>query len=201
MTPTRRDLRRLGLPLALTVMLIAIGGLLGWNSYRAAVLAERDRDAALAARNQVEQRVRRAVGEGQEIRSRLQTVDAWRAAGILGKERRLDWLEMLRDIQRDLRLPGMKYEFGPQTRLDSGSTGNPAWAFSPQKIQFRLLHEEDLLNALARIQQDARALVIVRQCTLSPLASRNAGAGATALLGAECELQWLTIPGIDAERR
>ena len=198
---SRRDLRRLGLPLAFMLMLMTTAAFLAWATYKDVDLARLERNAALTARNQVEQRLRQSIGEGKEIRSRIQTLESLQAAGIVGTEHRLDWMEMLHDIQLDLRIPGMKYEFGPQAPLAGGAPGQKHWVGSPQKIQFRLLHEEDLLNALDRIQRQARALVVVRRCSLSPLASRNDGGGTTALLGAECELQWLTIPDREAGKR
>ena len=50
-------------------------------------------------------------------------------------------MELLRDTQRALRLPGMKYEFGVQTALDGGKVAVDGWYASPLRIQFRLLHE------------------------------------------------------------
>ena len=61
------------------------------------------------------------------------------------------------------------------------------------RLQLRLLHEEDLLNVLARIQKNAKALVIVRSCKLAPLSRQADGREAMAQLGAECEMQWLTV--------
>jgi hypothetical protein len=113
-------------------------------------------------------------------------------SGITGEERRLDWMEMLRDTQRELRLPGMNYEFGAQTSLDKGDDTTYVWFSSPLRLQLRLLHEEDLLNFLARVQKNAKALVIVRSCKLSPLPRQTDGREAMAQLGAECEMQWLT---------
>jgi hypothetical protein len=125
--------------------------------------------------------------ERSQILQRLQN------AGVAGEEKRLDWMEMLRDIQRDLRLPGMKYEFGARTSLDGNDTANIGWYSSPQKIQFRLLHEEDLLNSLGRIEKSAKSLVIVRACKLAPLPEQGEARATLALLGAECEMQWLTV--------
>lgn len=193
MTLTRRDLRKLALPLAAMLALLLVAGLLAWSTQSDADKAAQERNAANAARNQIEQRLHQARNEEQEIKERARLLQRLQSAGIAGEERRLDWIELLRDTQRQLRLPGMKYEFGVQTAVDGGKVAADGWYASPLRIQFRLLHEGDLLNFLARIQKDASALVIVRACKLAPLPGQPDVRAAPAQLGAECEMQWLTV--------
>lgn len=193
MTLTRNDLRKLTLPLLAMVALLLVAALLAWGTQSDASQAEQERNSASAARNQIEQRLRQARNEEQEIKERAHLLQRLQGAGIAGEERRLDWMELLRDTQRALRLPGMKYEFGVQTALDGGKVAVDGWYASPLRIQFRLLHEGDLLNFLARIQKDASALVIVRGCKLGPLPGQPDARVAMAQLAAECEMQWLTV--------
>ena len=192
MTLTQRDLRKLGLPLLASIVMFIIGALLAWGSQLDASKAEQERNTATNAAKQIEQRLRQVRTEEQEIRERTQLLQQLQNSGFTGEEKRLDWMEMLRYIQRDLRIPGMNYEFGAQTSLDKGDDTTYAWFSSPMRLQLRLLHEEDLLNFLARVQKDAKALVIVRSCKLSPLPQQADARGSMAQLGAECEMQWLT---------
>ena len=117
----RSDLPKLGLPLFAAIAMCVVAGLLVWGSQLDANKAERERNAATAAKNQIEQRFLQVRTEEQEIRERTLRLKQLQDSGIFGDEKRLDWMEMLRDTQRELRLPGMNYEFGPQTRLDSGN--------------------------------------------------------------------------------
>jgi hypothetical protein len=190
---TGRDLQKLWLPLLAMLSMIIVAVLLAWASQRDAEKAGQERSAALSARNQIEQRLRQVRTEEQEIRERTRLLQQLKDAGISGDERRLDWMEMLRDTQRELRIPGMTYEFGAQTSLDNGNDAAYAWFSSPLRLQLRLLHEEDLTNFLARVQKNAKALVIVRSCKLSPLPRQADGRATMAQLGAECEMQWLTV--------
>lgn len=190
---TSRDLQKLGLPLFAALVMTVVAGLLVWGSQIEARKAEHERNAATTAKNQIEQRLRQVRTEEQEIRERTQLLKQLQSSGITGEEKRLDWMEMLRDTQRELRLPGMNYEFGAQTSLDNGNDATYAWFTSPMRLQLRLLHEEDLLNFLARVQKNAKALVIVRSCKLAPLPRQVDGREALAQLGAECEMQWLTV--------
>ena len=193
MTLTRNDLRKLALPLAAMLALLTVAGLLAWSTHSDAIKAEQERTAASAARTQIEQRLRQARNEEQEIKERARLLQHLQNTGIAGEERRLDWMELLRDSQRQLRLPGMKYEFGVQTAVDGGKIAADGWYASPLRVQLRLLHEGDLLNFLSRVQKGASALVIVRGCKLTPLSDQPDTRIVPAQLGAECEMQWLTV--------
>lgn len=195
MSEFRKDLPRLWLPAAIALVLIVVAGTLAWVSEREARQAAQTLQAATAARQRIEQRLSQVRTEEEDIKQRAALWLKLKEAGMVGEERRLEWVEMLRDIQQELRIPGLSYEFGPRQPLDGKDT--PGWHASPLRIQFRLLHEEDLLNALERIEQRAPALVIVRACRLAPLTTPGDGAKPAALLGAECDMQWLTatLPG------
>lgn len=193
MTWTRNDFRKLGLPMAVMLALFVIALLLGNAAQMDVRKAEHERNTAAAAKNQIEQRLRQVRTEEMDIKERTQLLQRLRSSGIAGEEKRLDWMEMLRDTQRDLRIPGMKYEFGARTALDGNDDANVGWYSSPLKIHLRLLHEEDLLNTLNRIEKNAKSLVIVRGCKLYPLAEQGEGRTSMALLGAECDMQWLTV--------
>jgi hypothetical protein len=189
---TGRDLPKLWLPLLAALAMFIVASLLVWGSQLDARKAEQERNAATSAKSRIEQRLRQVRTEEQEIRDRTQLLQQLQTSGVTGDEKRLDWMEMLRETQRELRLPGMSYEFGAQTSLDKGGDTTYAWFSSPLRLQLRLLHEEDLLNFLARTQKKARALVIIRSCKLAPLPRQADGRDALAQLSAECEMQWIT---------
>lgn len=189
----RRDLVKLRLPLLGALTLLILAGLIGWWSVRDAERAALERNTADSSKTQIEQRLRQVRTEEQELKERAQIFQQMQSAGMTGEEKRLDWTEMLRQIQNDMRIPGMSYEFGVQKALENVSGVAYAYFASPMRLQLRLLHEEDLLNFLARVRREAKALVLVRSCRLLPLADPGNGHATPARLSAECELQWITI--------
>ncbi len=190
---TMRDLAKLRLPLIGALILLSVAGLLAWWSLLEAQKAGLERNVAETSKNQIEQRLRQVRTEEQEIKERAQIFQQMQNSGIAGEEKRLDWTEMLRQIQRDMRLPGMVYEFGAQIPLESVDGLGYAYVASPMRLQLRLLHEEDLLNFLAHVQKEAKALVLVRSCKLSPQPGATEVRESLAQLSAECELQWVTV--------
>ena len=182
---TGRDFPKLLGPLLAALIMFVVTGLLVWGSQLDAGKAEQERNAATTARNQIEQRLRQVRTEEQDIKERTLLLQQLQKAGITGEEKRLDWMETLREIQRERRIPGMSYEFGVQVNLDKGDDPTYAWYASPLRVQLRLLHEEDLLNFLAAVQKSASALIIVRHCTLSPLPTQLDAHQSLAKLAAE----------------
>ena len=148
--------------------------------------------AANEAKLRSEERLRQFRSDELDIKERSQLLQHLQASGILGEERRLDWTEQLGNTQRELRIPGMKYEFAPQTALQANGSAGYNWFNSPLRLQLRLVHEGDLLNFLDRLQHEGKALVIVRSCKLALPPATSGDHETTAALNAECELDWLT---------
>ena len=187
---TQRDLRKLLLPLLATLALWGTAGILAWWSHTETRGAAQERDRATEAKTQIEARLRQFRSEEIDLKERSLLFKRLKDVGILGEERRLDWMEQLRSTQRDLRLPGLKYEFAIQTPLNQTAPSGYAWFNSPLRLHMRLLHEGDLLSTLERIQREAHALVIVRACRLAPSAGEHKDSFAP--LNADCDMDWLT---------
>jgi len=190
---TQRDLVKLKWPLVGALLLLVIAGLLAWWSQQDAQNAEQQRNAAENSKNQIEQRLHQVRTEEEELKERAQIFQKMQKSGIVGEEKRLDWTEMLRAIQNEIRPPAMTYEFGAQIPLEKMTGLDYAYFASPMRLQLRLLHEEDLLNFLARLQKEAKALVLIRSCKLSPLPNSGEAREMLPQLSAECELQWITV--------
>jgi hypothetical protein len=186
-----RDLKKTGWVALLAAILIALAVAAGLWTSAGARKAQGEHDGAAARKAEVERRLARVRTEEQEIKARTQQFQQMEQAGIIGQEKRLDWTELLRDLQHQLRLPGMSYEFGPQVPLETTTDTGYAYHSSQLKIQFRLLHEEDLLNFINRLQREAKAMILVRDCKLIRSPAANSASGAQ--LNAECTMEWITL--------
>lgn len=197
MTFTFRDLAKLRWQLIATLLLLGLAGALAFWSHQ-----ERQRaDAAyqIVERNyrQSEARLRQVNTEEQEIKDKAALFNQLTASALIGEEKRLDWTEQLRALQQRLHLPKMEYEFAPQALASGGESSQFVYVTSPLKLSLHVLHEGDLLTYLNDLQQHAKALVVVRTCTLARI-PEGAQERATTLaqLTAQCELDWLTAkPG------
>lgn len=189
---TQRDFQKLLVPIAATLALFGAAGTMAWWTQDDARQAGIERNRAAEAKSGIEMRLRQFHSEELDLKERSQLLRRLQDSGVLGEERRLDWMEQLRNTQRDLGIPSLKYEFSPQVPLNKNAPAGYTWFNSPLRLQLRLLHEGDLLNILSQIQEEAKALVIVRSCKLVPLPASAERREMTARLGADCELDWLT---------
>lgn len=187
------DFRKLRPTLVTMASLTCVAIIMAWWSNSEEQQSSEARNRALSSKNQAEQKLLQVRTEEQELKTRTIIFQKLQNAGVTGEEKRLDWMEMLTNTQREMRLPGMDYEFGAQIPLETVNGAGYAFFASPMRLRLRLLHEGDLLNFLARIQKEASAMVLVRNCKLYPTSRNNQGGELSAQLDAECDLQWITL--------
>ena len=187
----RDDFMKLRRALVSAVLLIGTSSALAWWSTQNRLEAMQKQQLSLRGKSAAEQRLQKMVTEEAVIKADALLLRQLEDRKILGEERRLEWTETLRKIKRDLHLPSMNYEFGTQTKL----TGDKTFTFfsTPMQIRLHVLHEADLLSFLEQIKAQASALVLLRHCKLYPLQQGSLETESPTLLGAECEMQWLTF--------
>lgn len=187
------DLKKLRWHLAGAASLIMGAGAIVHLGLVASRGAEAEHKEAAVRRGQIESKLRQVRTEEEEIKDRAALFLRLQENGVLGEERRLEWTEMLRDIQLRMRLPGISYEISPQKALadEKGGSGH-AFYVSSMKLHLQLLHEEDLLNFLERLRREARAMVLARSCNVARPAAGESGTP-QAQLHADCELDWVTL--------
>jgi len=147
--------------------------------------------------------LQRAQGEYQAVDEEQQVMDAYlprfralEEQGVVGEERRLDWVEALRDAAARLKLPSLRYEIAQQEVYEP-ELPLPESAFevhaSSMFLEMGLLHEGDLIAVLRELDRNASGLYSVSSCDL-----RRGGSGIRMEPKAEnvlasCELRWFTV--------
>ncbi|TXG78230.1 MAG: hypothetical protein E6R11_05325 [Rhodocyclaceae bacterium] len=150
--------------------------------------------AALAARADAQGKLSRAREEEQELRASAARHDALQRQGILGEERRLDWVERMRALRDTHRIYDLRYEIAPQKALSTPAGGRFQFMVSTMRLNLLLLHEEDLLRVLHDLGEDVSAHVRTRHCSVERLPSSAQPSTTVApQLKAECELDWITV--------
>jgi hypothetical protein len=148
--------------------------------------AQRTRDAAASRYAQVE-------SEKRDIRNFQQRFVELRQRGLIGDERRLDWLDAIRQTQDQLKLPPLSYEIEPQqvVTLDTPiDLGDYQLRGSRMHLHMELVHELDLFNFFQDLRE--RGYVAVQDCSIKRLGV-VAGTPGASTLGADCTLNWITL--------
>jgi hypothetical protein len=124
----------------------------------------------------------------------------YRASGLVGKERRLSWIESLETTNSVLRLPTLNYNLHPQEpfkrpglKISRGVKVNS----SPMELTMGLLHEEDLFALLEGLRLSIKNLFTVDSCSLQRSTGVNRSLDTKMPnLQTRCTIRWVTI---DAE--
>lgn len=116
--------------------------------------------------------------------------------GIIGNEQRLNWIEVLREIGDEIRLPSLSYriesqqEFVPEFELDMGRY---KLYNSSMILTMQLLHEGDLFKIMDKLGQEAKGTFSIKSCSIKTTGNEISTNHMSANISAECELQWLTV--------
>jgi hypothetical protein len=192
---TTQELRKLALPLAACLVLLAVGAAaIGW-----ARQVQRDAlgefAAARDARTQARERLARIAEEEREIKEKLQVYLRLRELGIIGEEKRLEWADAMTRIRTQRELPDLRYRVERQRLLASVGTKPASVDFyaSTMRLEVAALHEGDLFNLLNDLRDTGNAFYAVRRCSIARIGPGPAVAGLAPRLRAECEIDLITI--------
>ena len=116
--------------------------------------------------------------------------------GLLGRERRLSWLETLRRSGDANGLPQLAYQLDAQrvARPDFNiALGDYQLYASAMTLNLGLLHEGNLLQLLRSLDREALGQYSIKRCQLQRASENIDTSGQVANLSAECTLDWWTI--------
>ena len=121
----------------------------------------------------------------------------YKASGLVGKERRLSWVESLESTNWVLRLPRLTYNLLPQEdfkRPGFKLKRGVSVMSSPMDLNMGLLHEEDLFALLEGLRLSIKNMFTVDSCRLSRQTAVDRSLDTKrANLDAECTIRWVTI--------
>jgi len=169
MNLTAEEWKRLALPLAAALALLAAGAALIWHQRLVAAREAQQLLAARAERAQAQERLSRIAEEEREVREKIEVYRQLRDLQIVGEERRLEWVDAMARIRASRELLDLRYTVEPQKLLRSVS-GKPAavdFYASTMKVDLALLHEGDLLGFLADLRASAKAYYSVQRCQIT----------------------------------
>lgn len=195
MSLIRAELRILRWPLlglALSLLTAVLSGLAAEHFARRAEKQAAAAELAAANSRNATQRLQR---EEHTIRAQIAAYQALVARGIVGPERRLDWVELMRNVQHERKLLGLEYEIQPRQPWPGtpSAIGGHAFMYSAVKVQIPLLHEEDLLRFLKDVHANAAAFTRLRSCQLQRVAARPGDSNLAPQINAECQMDWITL--------
>lgn len=192
---TPQDWKKLRYPiLGLGCALLFVGLLVSFaDQYR--TKKETQLQAEKTAYQQARQRFQSSGLEKETIIKYLPDYNDLLTVGFVGEERRIEWIERLRQIHGQYNLFSIDYNISQQERYKPSflPTGNLVLNRSVMELKLDMLHEGDLINLLDDLHKNTPPFM-VRDCEISrPIGVKINMNNLTANLRARCELDWLTL--------
>jgi hypothetical protein len=191
-----RDLKRLRVPIVAGVVL-AFAGVACYFAADDYLQETKKLGAAMSAqRAEVQAKLASATEEEREIKANLQQYQALAARGIIGEEKRLDWVDTITAIKNERRLFNISYSIEPQKALDYpgfAPGGGVNFVVSRVKMDIELLHEEDLLNFIDDLTKRGKSYLSARSCDVHRADRSSGGTTLAPRLAAACVFDLITI--------
>jgi type II secretory pathway pseudopilin PulG len=146
--------------------------------------------------NAARQRYQLSGMEKETISEYLPQYQALINKGFVGEERRIEWVEALREQHKSNKLFGIKYSISQQEDFRPSfapNLGGFVLHRSIMKLDLDMLHEGDILQLTESLSAKNTAPFMLRDCELTRLNSGGAlSKQLIANLHAQCQLDWLT---------
>ncbi|MCB1960020.1 MAG: hypothetical protein KDE68_05790 [Rhodocyclaceae bacterium] len=186
-----KPLARLALlrgPIAAAIALIALGGAAVWYAYADHARAELAHRLASQNAQRAAQALQRARRDETRLRDTIERYAALADKGLIGPERRLDWVEALDAARQRHGVAQISYEILPQRRLDGDAPAQPLeWVESRMRLRMTVKHAEVVLRVLDDLAALPSAIVQPQRCRLARESS------ASPALSVDCEIRWLSL--------
>jgi hypothetical protein len=179
--------------LVLAGVLLAVIGLVKFTMDRVDA-AQQKFNAQQAQLRSAQTQVRESGMEKELIIRYLPGYRQLAAAGFVGEENRINWLDALRVVNQKGDLFGVDYDISPRRPYPLASTLAPGQMNvmqSMMKLRFQLLHEEDLPRFFELLSQQNAGLFMLDQCAVRRALS-TPSIRFQPHLAAECQLSWIT---------
>jgi hypothetical protein len=194
--------RLLRLPIAAVLAAIGLGSA---GVHYSGLALDAAQDGLAQQQRQLQEARARYQKSGDEvsvIMRYLRPYQEFQRLGAIGQEQRINWLDGLRNANLEAGLFGVEYQIGAQqpyafpaasaTGAGGAGGGKLPLRQSQMKLNFRLLHEEDLMRFFHALEQQQVGLFALDQCLLERTGTAPVGTRFQPNLRAECELSWIT---------
>ena len=191
-----QDWRKLRYPIiGLGAALILVGLLVSFaDQYR-----NKNETALQTQQNLLNQARQKFQSSGLEKETIMQYLPAYNnmlAGGFIGEERRIEWIETLRNIHAKHKLFSIDYSIGLQENYKPNfmpNLGNFRLNRSIMSLKLDMLHEGDMLAIIDGLNEQTTPF-IVRDCEIKrPIGAIVNVKNVAANMQASCEIDWLTL--------
>lgn len=189
------DLHALRGPLLVLLTVLLAGAAAVYYSDRLVKQARQQLSQQEAQLRDARTRLQKSDDEKNVIVAYLDKYRNLESAGIIGEEQRINWLDGLRLANQESDLFGVNYQIDTQKPYAYAAEFNPgqlALSQSTMHLDFKLLHEEDLMRFLDALRRQGGGLFAIDQCVMKRLETGGV-IRFQPNVNALCDLSWITL--------
>ena len=190
------DWRALRGSMVLAACAVTIGAAVTGAALRFHAEASRGYDREKDRLEAVRSRYRTIDEQKRQIETWLPAYRSLQAAGVIGEERRLEWIETLRAAAARVELPSLRYRIEPRAAYEAGrgiETGDHRVFSTVVRIEAGLLHEGDLERLIRALAAADAGLFRIERCGVRRSGPDFLMRPGAVNLNAECDLRWITL--------
>ena len=184
-------------PLIMFAIALVVSVSLGYAGMQLKQSGQQEYEQAVSSLRSTHQRYRDLVNDIDLLEQYRNLYTEYKATGLVGKERRLSWIESLEATNGVLRLPTLSYNLLPQEdfeRPDLKVKQGVVVNSSPMDLSMGLLHEEDLFALLEGLRLSIKNLFTVDKCSLNRESGIERSLDTRQVnLRSNCTIRWVTI--------
>ena len=189
-------------PIALFVLALAAGAGMAGGGTRFHGEMERGYERQKGKLESIRTRYRTIGGQKRLIETWLPAFRALEAAGIVGEERRLEWIEALRGAAARVKLPSLRYRIERRTAYEAAGLLPGAARYRPfstvVRIEAGLLHEGDLERLIRALDTPGAGLHRIDRCDVARAGPEFEMRPDAVNLTVGCDLRWITLRRVEA---
>ncbi len=189
---------KLQLPLLVLASVLVLCAVLIGFAYRYSVSQQQLLQTQQSLLNTARQHYQSAGIEKDTIITYLPQYQTMIDKGFVGEERRIEWVDALREQHKKYKLFGVNYSISQQEKYQpsfASNIGGFVLNRSIMKLNLDMLHEGDILQLVESLATNKTSPFMLRDCELTRLntSSEQMSRQLVANLHAQCELDWLTL--------
>ena len=198
----RIDWRVIRGSIALFALTLILGGVTAAGATRFSDRMTLDHEQQKGRLGSIRTRHRTIDEQRRLIETWLPAFRALEASGVVGEERRLEWIETLRDVAARARLPSLRYRIERRTVHETGLPLETA-VYRPfstvVRLEAGLLHEGDFVRLVREVEARSAGLHRIDRCLLRRAGPHFVMRPGAINLVAECDLRWITLARAGAQ--
>lgn len=188
-------------PVALFVLALVAGVAMAGGGIRFHGEMERGYERQKGTFESIRIRYRAVGGQKRLIETWLPAFRELEAAGIVGEERRLAWIETLRGVAARVKLPSLRYRIERRAAYESADLLPGDARYRPfstvVRIEAGLLHEGDLERLIGALDTPGVGLHRIDRCDVARAGPEFEMRPDAINLTAGCDLRWITLRRVE----